>query len=85
MFMNTMAVGPFAPGVTCVGATVAFPLLHCAPYDERMDVAGVIEVARFAAREQDIRRAIVVFRKGKKVSFRSDVLALDCHKARTLK
>lgn len=76
MFMNTIAVGPFAPGVTCVGATVAFPLLHCALYDERMDVAGVTEVACFAAREQDIRRAIVEFKMRMKAASRSDVL--DC-------
>lgn len=42
------------------------PLLHCALYDERIDVAGVTEVARFAAREQDIRRAIVKFAARKK-------------------
>jgi hypothetical protein len=50
MFMKTIAVGPLEPGVTCVGATVALPLLHWALYDERTDVAGVMEVARFAAR-----------------------------------
>jgi hypothetical protein len=71
MFMNTMAVGPFAPRGTCAGATVAFPLLHCALYDERIDVAGVTAVARFAAREQDIRRAIVEFATRKKASSRS--------------
>lgn len=61
MFMKTIAVGPFEPGVICVGATVALPLLHCALYDEMRDVAGVVDVARFAAREQDTRRAIVRF------------------------
>lgn len=74
MFMNTIAVGPFAPGVTCVGATVAFPLLHCALYDERTDVAGVREVARFAAREQDIRRAIVWFTTRKNAPSQTNVV-----------
>lgn len=73
MFMKTIAVGPLEPGVTCVGATVALPL-HCALYDEKMDVAGVIAVARFAAREQDIRSAIVEFTMKKEVSPRSVVL-----------
>jgi hypothetical protein len=59
MFMNTIAVGPFEPLGTCAGATVALPLLHCKLYDEKTDVAGVSEVARFAARETGIRRAIV--------------------------
>ena len=61
MFIKTIAVGPFAPVGTCVGATVALPLLHCALYDERRDVAGAVEVARFAELEQDNRRAIVRF------------------------
>lgn len=73
MFMKTIAVGPLAPGVTCVGATVALPLRHCTLYDERTDVAGVMEVGRFAARWQDMRSAIVRFATRKKVSSRSEV------------
>lgn len=68
MFMKTIAVGPFAPVGTCVGATVALPLLHCALYEERIDVAGAVEVARFAALEEDNRRAIVGFATREKAS-----------------
>lgn len=78
MFMKTIAVGPFEPGVICVGATVALPLLHCALYDEMMDVAGVVDVARFAAREQDTRRAIARCVTTKRASSRSDVSRRRC-------
>jgi hypothetical protein len=77
MFIKTIAVGPFEPGVTCVGATVALPLVHCALYEAKMDVAGVI-VARFAAREQDRRRAIVKIATRKRASSRSDVSRRRC-------
>lgn len=73
MFMKTIAVGPLEPGVTCVGATVALPLLHCALYDEKTDVADGVAPARFAAREQDMRRAIVRFATRKNISSRSGV------------
>jgi hypothetical protein len=69
--MNTIAVGPFEPLGTGVGAIVALPLLHCKLYDEKTDVAGVIEVVRLAARESGIRRAIVKCAARKKVSSRS--------------
>ena len=71
--MNTIAVGPFEPVGTGVGATVALPLLHCKLHDERTNVAGVIEVVRLAARESGIRRAIVKFATRGKVSSRSVV------------
>jgi hypothetical protein len=73
MFMKTIAVGPFAPGVTWVGATVALPLLHCELYDESTDVAGVVEVARLAARERGVRRAIMKFAIRKKKSSRGAI------------
>lgn len=58
MFMKTIAV-PFLGPVLCVtGATVAFPLLHCAPYAERAGVAVAVDVARLAARVKGVRRAI---------------------------
>jgi hypothetical protein len=71
MFMKTMAVGPFEPFGTGVGAIVALPLLHCKLYDEKMDVTGDIEVARFAARIQGARRAIVSLAKRRAVASRS--------------
>jgi hypothetical protein len=63
IFMKTIAVGPFEPFGTGVGAIVALPLLHCKLYEEKRDVAGDIEVARFAARIQGARRAIVRLRR----------------------
>lgn len=62
MFIKTIAVGPFAPGVTC-GATVALPLLHCALDGNKTDVAELRDVARFVARDRGARRAIVCERK----------------------
>jgi hypothetical protein len=76
MFINTIAVGPLEPGVTCVGATVALPLRHCELYDEKTDVVGVIKVARFAARDRGAaRRAIVKFAMREKASSRSVMLS----------
>jgi hypothetical protein len=61
MFMKTMAVGPFEPVAAGVaaGAIVALPRRHCDVYAERAGVVENVEVARLAARERGVRRAIV--------------------------
>jgi len=59
MFINTMAVGPLEPGVTCFEAMDALPLLHCEQYGESSDAEGQIAVARVAARENGTRSAMV--------------------------
>jgi hypothetical protein len=71
IFMNTMAVGPLEPVASCVTggtgalptrpATLAFLLFHCG----RIEVAGVVSVARLRTRERGARIAIAVdVRKG---------------------
>jgi hypothetical protein len=61
MFMKTMAVGPLEPvgAGGAAGAMVALPRRHCDVYAERAGVVENVEVARLAARERGVRRAIV--------------------------
>jgi hypothetical protein len=66
MFMKTIAVPFFGPVLCVTGATVAFPLLHCALYAERAGVAIAVDVARLAARVKGVRRAIEMCMKERK-------------------
>jgi hypothetical protein len=68
MFMKTIAVPFFGPVLCVTGATVAFPLLHCALYPERAGVAVAVDVARLAARVKGVRRAIGMYVKERKMT-----------------
>jgi hypothetical protein len=61
IFMKTMAVGPLEPvgAGGAAGAIVALPRRHCDVYAERAGVVENVEVARLAARESGVRRAIL--------------------------